>query len=241
MLMPENKSGRLQYSKAQLKICRNCDPKHLDKIVTDDQTWIYTSEEISKQSMGTKRWESSNCSSMPLFKEGSLHDFLQLKRNSAAKTVQTRRDNHWKVLQGFSASWGQEIWHEGATKHKNGEGGGGGLHVCITHLLTNCILCRSILQRRTLKLFHTLHTGLILLPVTVPYSHIWRNASREEFQVPVSPWNCCFPGSGTYTLGGLLISISTMDWVTREVCDGRGGIVWKAEVENFPGWWVCYA
>lgn len=84
---------------------RNCDPKCLDDIAAGDKAWVYNCE--SSRKSHNKAWvpkggkSSSTCLSLPLFKEGSPHDFLQLKRSYAAETFQTWRDDYRKVLHGF--------------------------------------------------------------------------------------------------------------------------------------------
>ena len=44
------------------------------------------------------------------------------------------------------------------------------------------ISCKNILQRRTLKRGHTLHTHLTLLPVTLSYSHLKKSFTRRSFK-----------------------------------------------------------
>ena len=112
----------------------------------------------------------------------------------------------------------------------------------ITHPLTSRISCKSILQRKTLKLFHTLHNRLILLPVTVLlFARPKRSLAGRRFKSRPALRMVVFQVLAHIPKEALSVSISTIDWATGKVCSSRRRILWKAEVENFPGCWVSYA
>ena len=65
---------RVAHSTTFLKMYENCNPRHVDEQITDDETWQYYFEPLRKsneRSMGTERWESTqNCKAVP-FQEGT--------------------------------------------------------------------------------------------------------------------------------------------------------------------------
>ena len=75
------KKDRVAYLTALLSMYENCDPRHVDELVTGDETWLYYSEPLrkamEKKSMGTKRLgHTPNRKAMQLREECMLYNIF---------------------------------------------------------------------------------------------------------------------------------------------------------------------
>ena len=50
------KKDRVAYLTALLSMYENCDPRHVDELVTGDETWLYYSEPLRKAMEKKKAW-----------------------------------------------------------------------------------------------------------------------------------------------------------------------------------------
>ena len=56
ILTPQPKRDRVAYSTMILKMYKNCNPRHLDELVTSDETWLYYFEPLSLRKAMNKPW-----------------------------------------------------------------------------------------------------------------------------------------------------------------------------------------
>ena len=97
ILTPQQKRDRVAYSTALLKMYENCDPRHLDELITGDETWLHYFEPFRKAM--NKPWASkgadvSQIASQCRSKKILYTIFVLLKGHCATQTTQGRNEYH---------------------------------------------------------------------------------------------------------------------------------------------------
>lgn len=192
VLTPENERDKLQYSKALLTIYRNCDPKWLDEIVTGDETWVHMYKPSRRPQK--KAWVPKG-EYPPQIASRCCKVLNTIFFNSKGLVLQKPCKPGETITRKFDSDSVLSRVKNFNKKARPNTGIRGIKLVTITRLFTSRISCKSTLQRRTLRLYHILHTHLTLLPVTFSSPHISSEeiSHGKKFQVPVSPRNYCFP------------------------------------------------
>ena len=154
-----------------LKLCENCDPKHLDELVTGDETWLYYSEPLTKAM--NKAWLPKG-GVVPLIAKRNRSEkvlyaivfdsqgIVLQKPRKAGKSITGETVSVWNLT---NITHTQTHTHTHThTKKKLDQPQARSESNCfmIMYLYTSKSLHKSISPRKTLKLCHTLLTPRIL-------------------------------------------------------------------------------